>query len=155
LGLLGSVCPVAGAEAAPEGSIVKLSTTFQRILDPMRSLLGLTLWLAMQPLAPVTHQAYKLYASRMPEGDQRVFADPDIEAMFIDDIIVASRTRFAAVAHDAALFGRPWGFNLADIDTPTFWWHGDADNLVPLAHAEHSVGLMKTVELSIRETESH
>jgi predicted esterase len=36
-----------------------------------------------------------------------------------------------------------------------FWWHGDADNVVPLAHAEHSVELLRECQLAVRETESH
>lgn len=154
-GLLGSVCPVAGPNAAPGSSIVGLARTFQGILDPMRTVLGTGIWLAMQPATPLFHYAYGAYASRMPEGDQKVFADPDIEAMFVDDIVQASRTRFAAAVHDAALFGRPWGFDLADIEVPVYWWHGDADNLVPLAHAEHSVALLQACELQVRPTESH
>ncbi len=109
----------------------------------------------MQPLSPAAHAVYRLYSSRMPEGDRKVFADPDIEAMFIDDLVTASRRRFGAVSHDVALFGRPWGFDLADIDVPMFWWHGDADNLVPLRHAEHAVGLLTGCQLSVRPTESH
>jgi len=155
VGLLGSVGPVAGSEAAPGASVVALAMRFQGILDPMRSVLGPALWLAIQPISPFVHPLYRLYASLMPEGDQEVFADPDIEAMFIDDILHASRRRFGAVLHDAALFGRPWGFDLADIDTPVFWWHGDADNIVPLAHAEHSVALLQSCELVVRPTESH
>jgi hypothetical protein len=91
----------------------------------------------------------------MPAGDQEVFADPDMEAMFLDDIATTSRRRFGAVAHDAALFGRDWGFDLSDIDVSVFWWHGDADNLVPLAHAEHSVALINSSRIDIRPTESH
>ena len=91
----------------------------------------------------------------MPEGDQIVFADPEMQAMFIDDILHASRTRFGAVVHDAALFGRPWGFNVADIDQQVFWWHGDADNLVPLAHAEHTAELLAACQLEMRPGESH
>ena len=155
VGLLGSVSPVAGSEAAPGASVVALAKRFQGVLDPMRSVLGSTLWLALQPLMPVASVAYGLYASRTPEGDQKVFADPEIKAMFIDDIANGSRRRFGAVAHDAALFGRPWGFNIADIDTPVFWWHGDADNLVPIAHAEHSAALLKSCEYYVRPTESH
>jgi len=155
VGLLGSVCPVAGPDAAPGSSIVGLARTFQGLLDPMRSVMGIGLWLAIQPIMPLGHVALQLYSSRMPAGDQEVFADPDMEAMFIDDIVVASRRRFGAIAHDAALFGRPWGFNLADIDAPVFWWHGDADNIVPLAHAEHSVALLRAVELEVRSAESH
>ena len=155
VGLLGSVCPVVGPNAAAGSSVVNLAVTFQGILDPMRSLLGASLWLAIQPIMPLGHVALRLYASRMPAGDQEVFNDRDMEAMFLDDIATASRRRFAAVAHDAALFGRPWGFELSDVDAPVFWWHGDADNLVPLAHAEHSVSLLRACKLEVRATESH
>jgi len=155
VGVLGSVCPVVGPNAAPGSSVVGLAATFQGILDPLRSVLGTAAWMAIQPIMPLGHFALRLYASRMPPGDQKVFADPDMEAMFLDDIANASRRRFSAVAHDAALFGRPWGFELTDIRVPVFWWHGDADNLVPLAHAEHSVELLHECELAVRETESH
>jgi pimeloyl-ACP methyl ester carboxylesterase len=84
-----------------------------------------------------------------------VFDDPEIEAMLIDDLVVGSRRRFGAVVHDAALMGRPWGFDLGDIEVPVFWWHGDADNIVPLAHAGHVSALLPTCELSIRPEQSH
>ena len=155
VGLLGSVCPVVGPNAAPGSSIVGLAVRFQGILDPLRSVLGAGIWLLVQPVIPLGHYVLRLYASRMPAGDRKVFADPEMEAMFLDDIANASRRRFGAVAHDVALFGRPWGFELGDIRTPVFWWHGDADNVVPVAHAEHSVELLHECELSIRETESH
>jgi pimeloyl-ACP methyl ester carboxylesterase len=117
--------------------------------------LGTGLWALLQPLAPFAHPLYHLYASQMPEGDQRVFADPEIEAMFVDDLVHASRRQFRAVVHDIALFGQSWGFDLADVDVPVFWWHGDADNIVSLAHAEHAAGLLDVCELSVRPTESH
>ena len=78
-----------------------------------------------------------------------------MEAMFLDDIANASGRRFGAVAHNVALFGGPWGFDLTDINVPVFWWHGDADNVIPLTHAEHSVKLLRAVELEVRATESH
>jgi hypothetical protein len=48
----------------------------------------------------------------MPEGDQRVFADPEIQAMFIDDIVrvLAGKAPCQAVVDDARLFGRRMGF---------------------------------------------
>jgi pimeloyl-ACP methyl ester carboxylesterase len=155
VGLLGSVCPVTGPNAAPGASIVNLAVRFQGLLDPMRTALGTGVWLALQPVVPLGHFALQMYSSRMPKGDQKVFADPEMEAMFIDDIVNASRRRFGAIAHDAALFGRPWGFDLTDVDVPVFWWHGDADNIVPLAHAEHSIELLQACELSVRPEESH
>ena len=155
VGLLGSVCPVIGPNAAPGSSIVGLAATFQGLLDPLRSVLGTAIWLAVQPVVPFGHFVIRLYASRMPAGDRKVLADPEMEAMFLDDIANASGRRFGAVAHDVALFGRPWGFDLTDIHVPVFWWHGDADNVIPLTHAEHSVKLLRAVELEVHATESH
>jgi pimeloyl-ACP methyl ester carboxylesterase len=149
------VCPLLGPDAAPPEGVLKLAAQFRGPIGVFRSALGIGLWAALQPLAPLAHPLYHLYAGQMPEGDQKVFADPEIEAMFVDDIMVASRRRFGAVVHDVALFGQPWGFDLADVDVPVFWWHGDADNIVPLAHAEHAVGLLRACELSVRPTESH
>jgi pimeloyl-ACP methyl ester carboxylesterase len=153
--LLGSVCPIAGADAVPGTSIVSLAARFRHLIEPFRTASGVALWAAAQPLLPAAHVLYRVYSSRMPEGDRKVFADPDIEAMFVDDIVMASRRRFGAVVHDIALFGRPWGFALSDIDTPVLWWHGDADNIVPLADAEHAGSLLKRSELAVREAESH
>jgi pimeloyl-ACP methyl ester carboxylesterase len=155
VGLLGSVCPIVGPEGAPGASIVNLAVFFQWLLDPLRRVVGPALWLAVQPLMPATHWVLQAYASRMPENDRVVLADPEIEAMVIDDIANASRARFAAVAHDAALFGRDWGFSIRDIEVPVYWWHGDADNVIPLGHAEHSTELLRACELEVRPGESH
>ncbi len=155
VGLLGSVCPIVGPNAATGSSVVGLAATFQGVLDPLRSVLGTAIWLTIQPLMPLGHLALRLYASRMPPGDRLVFDDPDMEAMFLDDIANGSRRRYGAVAHDITLFGRPWGFNLTDIHVPVFWWHGDADNIVPIAHAEQSMALLRECELHVRTTESH
>jgi pimeloyl-ACP methyl ester carboxylesterase len=155
VGLLGSVCPIVGPNAATGSSVVGLTATFQFLLDALRSALGTTLWLAVQPVVPLAHLALRLYASRMPPGDRQVFADPEMEAMFVDDIVTGSRRRFAAVANDIALFGRPWGFELGDIRAPVYWWHGDADNIVPITHAQQSIALLRECELHVRSTESH
>ncbi len=155
VGLLGSVCPVAGPDTAPGATAVALAVRLAHLLDPLRTAFGVALWLAMQPVTPLAHPLYALYAGRVPAGDRKVFADPEMEAMLIDDLVVGSRRRFGAVVHDAALMGRPWGFDLRDIEAPVFWWHGEADNLVPLAHAGHVSALLRTCELSVRPEESH
>jgi pimeloyl-ACP methyl ester carboxylesterase len=155
VGLLGSVCPLSGPDASPPEGVLKLAAQFRGPLGAFRSVLGVPLWALLQALSPVAHPAYHLYAGLMPAGDQKVFADPEIEAMFIDDLMAASRRQFGALVHDIALFGQPWGFDLAEVDAPVVWWHGDADNIVSLAHAEHAVGLLQVCELYVRPTESH
>ena len=61
----------------------------------------------------------------------------------------------SAPVYDLLLFTRPWGFSLSDIKVPVRWWHGDADSLVPLAHAEAAVARIADCELQIRPGESH
>jgi pimeloyl-ACP methyl ester carboxylesterase len=106
-------------------------------------------------LRPLAYPALDLYARFSPEGDRRVFARPEIKAMFIDDLLTGSRTGLAAPIFDAVLFTRPWGFSVRDITVPIRWWHGDADHIVPLAHAEHMVSLLPDAELFVRPGESH
>jgi pimeloyl-ACP methyl ester carboxylesterase len=75
--------------------------------------------------------------------------------MFIDDLVLVARGRFQAIVDDARLFGRDWGFRLADVAAPVRWWHGDVDHIVPLADAQKAVELLPEAELILRSEESH
>jgi pimeloyl-ACP methyl ester carboxylesterase len=90
-----------------------------------------------------------------PAGDRRVLRDPEMEGMFIDDIVLVAKGGFQAIIDDARLFGRDWGFRLADVKAPVRWWHGDADNIVPLRDAQAAVDLLPDAELILRTEESH
>ena len=109
----------------------------------------------LAPLIPVSHYVLRAYSSISPEGDQRVFADPKMEAVFVDDIVLVVKGRCQAVIDDVRLFGRDWGFRLADVTVPVRWWHGDADPLVPLAAAQAAVSYLPDAELILRPDESH
>ena len=153
--VLGGVCPVVGDDACGGGGAVGLSVPFQWALEPLRVPLGMVVWAAIQPIIPLGHFAYGVVSRVMPAGDRPVFADPEIEAMFIDDLVHGSALRFGAIAHDAALFGRHWGFELRDLQVPVRWWHGDTDALVPQSHAEHTATRIPDCELYMRPGESH
>jgi pimeloyl-ACP methyl ester carboxylesterase len=103
----------------------------------------------------VGQSAIDLFASFMPPGDQRVFADPDIREMFLDDIMLGSRRQMQAFLLDAALFGRHWGFSLEDVRTPVHMWYGDADIIVPVSHGEHLARRLPNATLRIRPEEGH
>ena len=153
-GVLGGVAPARGDDAPPGGLVGRLAplgplaTTFRAPLS-----LGLTagLW----ALRPFVSRVFDVYARFSPEGDRRVFARPEIKAMFLDDILTGSRRGMAAPVLDLLLFSRPWGFSVRDITVPVRWWHGDADNFVPLAHGQHVVSLIPDAELYVRPGESH
>ena len=154
VGLLGSLVPTAGEDAAAAG-IVALARRFNRPLTILRRPLGRTFWGLVRAVNPLGHPAYQAFGRLMPEGDRRVLSDPAVEAMFIDDLTVASRHQFHAIINDIVLIGRPWGFRLADVRVPVRWWHGDADTFVPLDQAQAAAARLPDVELVVRPDEGH
>ncbi len=53
------------------------------------------------------------------------------------------------------LFGRDWGFTPRDIVVPVYFWHGDEDYIVPVAHGEHLAGLVPGAELHVEVGAAH
>jgi pimeloyl-ACP methyl ester carboxylesterase len=152
--VLGGVTPSVGPDSATRGAI-ELARTFAPALSVLRRPLAAGIAGLLMPILPLAHFAYQGFAGLMPEGDKRVFANPDIEAMFVDDILLAARGRFQALVDDARLFGRDWGFRLADVKVPVRWWHGDADPIVTFNDAQTAVSLLPNAELILMPDESH
>ena len=84
-GVLGGVAPARGDDALPGGLVGWLAP-----LGPLATIswvpLSLGLTAGVWALRPVGSLAFDLYARISPEGDRRVFAHPEIKAMFLDDL---------------------------------------------------------------------
>lgn len=152
--LLGGVAPAVGDDAAP-GGLTSYARVLSRLVGAARAPLGLVLPRIVASLARVGEPAMDLFASFMPPGDQRVFQDPGIRKMFIEDILLGSRRFMQAFLLDAILFGRPWGFSLGGIRVPVHMWYGDADVIVPIAHGEHMARRIPGAVLRVRPEEGH
>jgi pimeloyl-ACP methyl ester carboxylesterase len=153
-GLLGSVAPTVGVDGVP-GGIVELTKRLHPLIRILRRPLGLSIQPLLSSLSPFAQLGLRGFSSFMPEGDQRVFSDPEIGAMFIDDLVMAGGTRLQAFLNDCALFGKHWDFELADVRVPVWWWHGDSDSIVPIDHARRSAKRLKNCELIVRPKASH
>jgi pimeloyl-ACP methyl ester carboxylesterase len=152
--VLGSVTPTIGPDATATG-LVDLTRRFAPILSCLRRPLAALVAGGLLPVVPLGHWAYQGFSSIMPEADRRVFADSEIEAMFIDDIALTARGRFQALVDDLRLFGRNWGFQLADVKAPVRWWQGDADPIVSVEEVKSAVSYLPDVELILRPGKSH
>jgi pimeloyl-ACP methyl ester carboxylesterase len=152
--VLGGVAPSTGPEAA-SGSIVALARQFQIPLTLLRNPIAFAISTTVRTLRPVGDPALRLYGWLSPEGDRRVLSRPEAKAMFLDDLFTGSRPGLKAPVFDAILFGRDWGFSVADVRTPVHWWHGDADHIIPLRHGEHMVSLLPNAKLHVFKGESH
>ncbi len=88
-------------------------------------------------------QAVKWMLRQVPASDATVLQRPEISEAFISDLRHASATAPRAAAQDMALFARPWGFELTQIEVPVDFWQGDADKNVPPEHARRQAALVK------------
>jgi pimeloyl-ACP methyl ester carboxylesterase len=154
VGILDGTVPAAGPEATG-GGVTDTARRYGLVLTQLRRLLAVLSTLLLAPLIPFAHYAYRGYARMWPEGDRRVLDDPEVEAIFVDDMVNAFRGRCLAMVDDARLLGRDWGFRLVDVKVPVRWWHGDTDHVVPFAGVEAAVTRLQDAELVVRSGESH
>jgi pimeloyl-ACP methyl ester carboxylesterase len=154
VGILGGVVPAVGPDAAP-GGLVGFAHQFRKVLPFMPVPGGIALRTLIRVAKPIGSQGLDLYARLSPPGDREVLSRPDVKAMFLDDLSDSGRRGLRSVIYDGILFTRDWGFRPSDIQVPVTWWHGDADNIVPLAHAWHLVPRIDDAVLHVRDGESH
>lgn len=154
VGVLGGVVPSVGPDAPADG-LVAVAKRFSAVLPWIRHPSGFVLTALVRAARPLGSQALDLYARFSPPGDREVLARPDIKEMFLDDLSRNGGRSMRAVVADGILFTRHWGFEPSDVDVPVWWWHGDADNIVPLAHAEWLAGHLRHATLRVRHGESH
>ena len=152
--VLGGVAPARGVDAV-SGGLVGGIAPLGPFVAAARLPLGLAVWGVMQLLMPARSLVFDAYIGMSPEGDRRVFRRPEMREMFIDDIVRAGRRQLHAPVADLVLFTRDWEFSLRDVQVPIRFWHGDADRIVPLAHAEHMAALVPDSALRVRHGESH
>lgn len=154
VGVLGGVAPTTGPDAI-SGGLVSLGRRLSPVIAVARVPIGIGLTGTIRVVKPAASRALDVYARLSPEGDRRLLNRPEFKAMFLDDLLNGSRKQFSAPLADVLLFSRHWGFDLADVDVPVRWWHGDADHIIPYAHGEHVVSRLPDAELHTLPGESH
>ena len=153
VGVLDGTVPAVGPEATRAGA-TNIARRFGPILTQLRRPLAVIATILLAPLIPFAHYAYRLYMRMWPEIDRRVLDDPEVEAIFVDDMVNAFRGRCLAMVDDARLLGRDWGFRLVDVKVPVRWWHGETDHVVPIDGVHTAITRLQDAVLTVRP-ESH
>ena len=155
VGVLGGVAPSVGDEAAP-GGITALARYASVLAGPLERPIERSLRAVLLGLAPAVDVLFLAVYAVMGPGDKRVLDMPGVKDMFIDDLLRGiQRGGVGAILQDVVLFGRDWGFEVRDITTPVYWWHGDADFIIPYAHATHVASLLPDCTFVEQPGESH
>ena len=154
VGVLGGVAPTKGPDAVG-GGLVALAPYVAPLLSLTRVPLGFVMAQAIRMVRPIAGPILDGYAAVQPRGDKELLARPEFRAMFLDDLLNGSRFQVSAPLADVILFTRPWGFELADVQVPVHWWHGDSDHIIPHAHGVHVASRLPHATFATIEGESH
>jgi pimeloyl-ACP methyl ester carboxylesterase len=87
--------------------------------------------------------------------DAAVLQDETVARNLITTVREAFRQGVGGYAQDITLQGKPWSFDTSAIVASVWILHGEADNLVPLAHARHTAELIPTAKLLTWPDEAH
>lgn len=136
LGVLGGVAPLVGPDAISSG-IITIAPYAAPVLKVVRVPMGYAMSRAIRLIRPLAGAAIGGYAAIQPHGDKTLLRELDFKNMFLDDLLNGSRFQISAPMTDVVLFARDWGFTAAEVEVPVYWWHGDSDHIIPLAHGEH------------------
>lgn len=68
-----------------------------------------------------------------PVGDVAVADGTTVGDVVHEGFLTALSDTTAGLVREQALFVRPWGFDLGDVEVPVALWHGTADDNVPVA----------------------
>ncbi|MFG3344295.1 alpha/beta fold hydrolase [Streptomyces sp. NPDC048018] len=92
----------------------------------------------------------------LPDVEQAVLSRPEVSAMLGPAFAEAVRPGLDGWVDDVvALFGAPWGFDPADIETPTRLWHGGLDTLVPPTHGDWLAARIPATSLTRQPDAGH
>ena len=67
------------------------------------------------------------------EPDSEMLDQPELAKLFIEGMREAFRNGISGANQEAALYTRPWGFELQDITAEVHLWHGEQDLNVPVS----------------------
>jgi pimeloyl-ACP methyl ester carboxylesterase len=113
------------------------------------------------PLARLAIAQASKQARRSPEKFSRSFdkelSPPDLEIhreptfrQAVREIFLEStRQGPAGVVHDYRIWARPSGLSFGEVEFPIRLWHGDADAIAPMQHAEYVAGRLRKAELTV------
>jgi pimeloyl-ACP methyl ester carboxylesterase len=88
-------------------------------------------------------------------ADVAMFENEALAGSMAGSVATAFRKGFDGYAQDVSAQARPWSFDPGQITAPVLVVHGEADTLVPLAHAHHNTELVPTARLVTRPGQGH
>ena len=122
-------------------------------------LFKLMIWLQSRGMRNLEKAEKKMKesAKKFPEADRKIFDDPQILSLFVKETAEAFRQGSKGVYYEGKIYVKSWGFNLEDISPKlkVYIWHGEADEIVPVAMGRGMCKLIPNCEGKFYPGEGH
>jgi pimeloyl-ACP methyl ester carboxylesterase len=78
-------------------------------------------------------QSFAKLLEGLPDPDRMALSHPEISVKAMEASADSFQSGVKGHSWEMRLFGRPWGFNMADLQIPVLLWHGTEDkSILPL-----------------------
>lgn len=95
------------------------------------------------------------FDNELSHADRALHANPGMRQMIRDLVTESTRHGPRGVAEEYRICGSPSGLDYASVRIPIRLWHGDADAMVPLHHAQHVDNTVPCAELVVMPGVGH
>ncbi len=89
------------------------------------------------------------------DADRAIIEDPAWQRGFVASISEALREGPGGWYDEGLAIDRPWGIDLASIETDITWWHSDGDRNAPLSAARRVVSALPNARLNVWSDAGH
>ena len=151
-------CGIISGAASKDLEIEKKMRIFS-VIRIFPWLFKLMIWLQSRGMRNLEKAEKKMKesAKKFPEADRKIFDDPQILSLFVKETAEAFRQGSKGVYYEGKIYVRSWGFNLEDISPKlkVYIWHGEADEIVPVAMGRGMCKLIPNCEGKFYPGEGH
>jgi pimeloyl-ACP methyl ester carboxylesterase len=89
------------------------------------------------------------------EPDRQLLNQSELAASFIVGMREAFHDGISGANQEAGLYTKPWGFNLSDINTKVYLWHGEQDLNVPISVGRYVADAIPNCDATFYKGEGH
>jgi len=151
-------CGIISGVASKDLEIEKKMRIFS-VIQIFPWLFKLMIWLQSRGMRNLEKAERKMKesAKKFPEADRKIFDDPQILSLFVKETAEAFRQGSKGAYNEGKIYIRSWGFNLEDISPKlkVYIWHGEADEIVPVAMGRGMCKLIPNCEGKFYPGEGH
>jgi pimeloyl-ACP methyl ester carboxylesterase len=93
--------------------------------------------------------------TEMTDTDRRIVEEPAIQRLLLASYSEAVRSGPFGWIDDVLALRQPWGFDVGEITSPVYIWHGAKDNFAPVGHARWLARNISDAVLELQTARAH